>query len=863
MMAPGDRLGPYEIIEPIGAGGMGEVHKARDTRLNRIVAIKKSFSPFNDRFEREAHAVASLNHPGICSLFDVGPNYLVMEYVDGKPLAGPVPLDDALALARQILDALDAAHRKCIVHRDLKPANILVTKTGVKLLDFGLAKVSAQLAADLTTIGGPATSAGVVLGTVQYMSPEQIEARDVDARSDIFAFGLVLYELITGRRAFDGPSHGSVAAAILKDQPLPISNLCPLTPKGIDRIVRTCLEKDPGDRWQSAREVKHALDWVTLEPQGQREEPQSSQRFSRRTRLWQAATAAALLAAGGAAIWANKSAPPAVAEAIRFEVFPPSDAMFETYVGLSPNGQHLAFTATGADGIVRIWIRDLTSLEARVLPGTEGAQSIIWSPDSRHIAFGFSNQLKKIDTLGGPPQIVCRADSPVGSGTWSAEDVILFGSRGGAGGISRVSAAGGAPRKLTVPAPGAGATSFPSLLPGRRFLYYRRGPIEGIYSGSLDASPENQPATPVLVSQHGAAYVRAPNSDAGYLFFVRDQTLMVQSFDERTLGFAGEAIAIDKVATVNGYPAFSASTNGRLAYRTGARSTSQQLTWFDRTGRSTGTIGDTGGHQQVALSPDGKRAAYRDEVGTMAGDLWLVDITRDISEKLTVDRALGGFPVWSPDGQRIVYRSGMLVVQKQASGVSEVEVLLRPSVQKTPTSWSSDGRFLLLTSIGVADTLYDIDVLPLQGERQVVPFLQTRYNESQARFSPDGRWVAYTSDESGRNEVYVRSFTPAGAGGSPPAARSKISKDGGNSPVWRVDGRELFFRSGSGAPMAVEVTLSATSAEPRSPRQLFSTPAVPWDAAGDGKRFLVSMPLPGDVQPPITIDLHWEATLKK
>ena len=860
MLAAGTRLGPYEIIEPIGVGGMGEVHKARDTRLNRTVALKKSLTPFGDRFEQEARAIASLNHPCICSLFDVGPDYLVMEYVEGKPLSGPVPLGVALELARQILDALDAAHRKGIVHRDLKPANILVTKNGVKLLDFGLAKASADAAAGMTTIAGPVTQVGSIVGTINYMSPEQVEGKPVDARSDIFAFGLVLYELITGRRVFDGASASSVIAAILKDQPPPLRELCPAAANGVDRVVQTCLEKDPENRWQSAREVKHALEWLAAD-EGRRDDSSRAAGARRRVRWWQMATLLALLAAAGAVLWGRRLAPAKISEAIRFDVLPPMDSTFDTYVGLSPDGDHLAFTAKGADEIVRLWVRDLNSLKARVLPGTEGAQSIIWSPDSRHIAFGFSNQLRRIDITGGPPQLVCEADRPVGSGVWSPDDIIIFGSRGGAGGIKWVSASGGVPTPLT--SAERGTSSFPSLLSGRRFIYYQRNPIEGIFVGSVDEAPERQPTTPLLRTAYSAAYARGASSREGYLFFVRDQTLMVQPFDEQTLRLGGDAVPIDRIATTNAYSAFSVSANGRLAYRSGARSTSRQLTWFDREGRRLGAVGERAAHEQLALSPDGKRAVFRDDIGSVAGDLWLTDLTRGVSEKLTVDRSLGGSPVWSADGTRIAYRVVNDVVQKRSNGVGGVEVLLRSSIQRTPTSWSRDGRFLLLTSIGAANTQLDIDLLPIDGDRRVVPFLQTQYSESQAAFSPDGHWVAYTSNESGRNEVYIRSFTPPGSPTRSAGARAKISRDGGNSPVWRDDGRELIFRSASGAPVAADVTLTSTSVEAGNPRELFTTGAVPWDVTRDGKRFLVSMPAQGELPAPITIDLNWEGALKK
>jgi Tol biopolymer transport system component/predicted Ser/Thr protein kinase len=856
LLSTGTRLGPYEIIAPIGAGGMGEVYKALDTRLNRIVAIKKGLAPFSERFDREAHAIASLNHPHICSLYDVGPDYLVMEYIEGKPLAGPVDLDEALVLAQQILDAIDAAHRKGIVHRDLKPANILVTKSGVKLLDFGLAKASAELAANMATVGGPATGLGTILGTLQYMSPEQLEAKDADARSDIFAFGAVLYELITGKRAFEGSTPASVIASILKEQPQPITQLSPMTPTGIDRVVQTCLEKDPDRRWQSAHEVKHALDWVSRDALATPVHPERKTAGTRSLRLWQGATAAAL-AAVGVMVWVNRPPPAPAAVPVRFQIAPPAGVMFETYVALSPDGQRLAFTATGADGIVRLWYRDLKSVEPQILRGTEGAQSAFWSPDSRYIAFGFRNQLKKIDPSGGPPQTLCEVEGPVGSGAWTQEGVILFGRRG-VGGLTRVSEAGGAVVAVTE----GGFSGFPSFLPdGRRFLYFRRGTTTGVFAGSLDNKPEDQPTTPVLVTDVAARYVSTLNSGTGYMFFVRDQTLMAQRFDERTLGLAGEAVVIDRVATVNNYPVFSASTTGRLAYRTGNPSTSRQLTWFTREGKALSTVGDPGGHEQLALSPDGTRAIYRDVVSTLAGDLWVTDLTRGTNDRFTSERTVGGFPVWSPDAGRIAFRSGQDVFLKPSSGEGEAERLFKAETQASPTSWSPDGKFLLLTVIGL-NSLFDIQVLTADGNHLVSSFLKTQYNESQATFSPDGQWVAYTSTESGRNEVYVRPFTPPGIERRI-EGKWPVSREGGTGPVWREDGRELIFRSASGAPMAVDITLTATTVQAGIPKQLFPTPPVPWSVTADGKRFLVSMPPRQDVQVPITIDLNWEAALKR
>jgi Tol biopolymer transport system component/tRNA A-37 threonylcarbamoyl transferase component Bud32 len=859
---------------------MGDVYRARDTKLHRDIALKivsDRFVADSDRltrFQREAQILASLNHPNIAQIYGLEEQgalrALVMELVDGRTLAevltskpGGLPIVDAVNIARQIAEALESAHERGVIHRDLKPGNVMLTGDDerVKVLDFGLARATDPVpgpgAADSPTVTSPAlTQAGLVLGTAAYMSPEQAKGRTADKRSDVWSFGCVLYEMVTGTPPFAGENVADTLAAVLTRDPdwsrVPVS-----TPRSVRVCLERCLLRDRHERISDFSTVRFLLaDIVRLDHSTGGTAPSASSR-----RWFVGAALTVLLAVVGAAIWAGWPAPTGAPEAIRFQVLPPTDSAFSVYVALSPDGRHLAFTATGADAIVRLWIRDLDEVEARVLPGTEGAQSIIWSPDSRRIAFGFSNQLKKIDIAGGPPELVCEAESPVGSGAWGPDDIILFGSRGGAGGISRVSASGGAVTPLTFRE--GGTSSFPSLLPGRRFLYYRRGAVEGIFAGSIDAAPEQQPTTAVLPSAHAAAYVRPIDANGGYLFFVRDQTLMVQPFNEQTLKLSGDAMPIGRIATVNAYAAFSASSNGRLAYRSGGRSTSRQLTWFDRDGRRLGTAGDPGSHEQIALSPDGMRAAYRDDDGAVAGDLWLADLTRGVSERLTTERSLGGFPVWSPDGTRLAYRVVNDVVEKRATGVGDLEVLLRSPIQTTPTSWSRDGRFILLTTIGPSNTLLDIDILPMQGDRRSVSFIRTQYNESQATFSPDGHWVAYTSNESGRNEVYVRSFTPPGSPASSTVARARISRDGGNSPVWRDDGRELIFRSASGAPMAAEVIHTSTSFHAGSPTLLFETPAVPWDVTPDGQRFLVSMPPPTELPTPITIDLNWESTLKR
>jgi eukaryotic-like serine/threonine-protein kinase len=554
-LSVGDRLGPYEIIAPIGAGGMGEVWKARDTRLNRIVAIKQSHVRFNERFEREAHAIAALNHPHVCQLYDVGPDYLVMEYVEGQPLKGPVPVNEALSIAGQILDALDVAHRKGITHRDLKPDNILIGKAGIKILDFGLAKVEHESAASADVIATePLTAEGTVLGTLQYMSPEQIEGQEADARSDIFAFGLVLYELITGQRAFQGKTRSSMVASILKDQPRPLSELQPLSPPALERVVATCLEKDPDKRWQSAREVKHALEWISTEAPAVRA---SSRATQRRRWLWPSVAAVAVVIAGvtGWALW------PKPARVTRFQVELPANVTFSQSVSVSPDGRKLLFNATGDQG--GLWIRDLDTLTWRHLAETENAVSPFWSPDSRFLGFGVRRQLKKMDVAGGPPQTLCEVGGTVGTGSWNKDGVIVFGGRG-SGSLRRVSQAGGVPTDVTVvdTARGESFHSLPTFLPdGKHFIYFRYGPdpVVGMYIGSLDARPAEQSKVRLLSGQFAATYAD------GYLFFMRETTLMAQPFDASRLQLKGDSVpVVEHVATTQAIGVFSVSPQRKL-----------------------------------------------------------------------------------------------------------------------------------------------------------------------------------------------------------------------------------------------------------------------------------------------------------
>jgi serine/threonine protein kinase len=530
---------------------MGEVYNARDQRLDRVIALKVSKAEFTERFSREARTVAQLNHPNICTLHDVGPNYLVMEFIEGTPLQGPLPVEKALEYARQILDALDAAHSKGIVHRDLKPANILVTKQGIKLLDFGLAKQVVAIGPDDVTMAGLSV-VGQISGTLQYMAPEQLEGKPADARSDIFAFGLVLYELITGERPFGGESHATVVASILKDQARPLHELQPLTPPGLEPVLQTCLEKDPDQRWQSAREAKHALLWMAHHsaPAATAQTTPVVEALPKKLRLWQGAAAVlGLVALGltGWTFWQTKEPP---AQATRFQIPLPDNVSFSQYVSLSPDGRTLVFNATGTDGL---WIRDLETIEWRRLPGTEGAASPFWSPDSRFLGFAVQNQMKKIDVSGGSVQTLFSlpAGTSVGSGAWNREGEIVFGGRGGSP-LWRISQAGGVPTPVTAVDFERGETfhSLPFFMPdGKHFAYFRQGKAEvaGVYAGSLNAKPAEQSRERILASTLSASYVN------NYLFFMREDTLMAQPFDSGRLQLRGEPIPLAEHVGIGGH----------------------------------------------------------------------------------------------------------------------------------------------------------------------------------------------------------------------------------------------------------------------------------------------------------------------
>jgi Tol biopolymer transport system component/predicted Ser/Thr protein kinase len=863
MLAAGAQLGPYEIEAPIGAGGMGEVYRAIDTRLGRAVAIKVAAARFSERFEREARAVAALNHPHICTLHDVGPDYLVMEYVEGQRLKGPLPVERAVEYARQILDALDAAHRQGIVHRDLKPANILVTKNGVKLLDFGLAKagrVKATSASD-ETVTQTITQEGAIVGTLQYMAPEQLQGKGADTRSDLFSFGCVLYEMLTGKRAFEGANAPSVIAAVLEREPAPLEVSPPL-----DRAVRRVLARDPEQRFQTAREVKTALEW-SMEPQAASEANSS--------RRWQWIAAAALVVIAAFSGWAVAllRQPAAADRVFRLDISPPEGGRFvpvgSTVGGsaLSPDGRMVAFVAA-SNGKTGLWLRALDDRTARLLPGTEGAGNPFWSPDSKSIAFAAAaSSLQRIDLAGGLPVRIGGGDVTRGM-AWSDDGQIVFGSPGG--GLFRVPAAGGTPSLLTRLDGSRGESShrFPQILPGGRFLYW-----------ALADKPENsgvyvttfaKPAERVFLLRTETAAIVTPGGDGrDYLLWLRGGTLLAQEFDTGALKLRGEAHAmagpIPSMGIIGGMPV-STSASGQLLYNN-AGSVSQ-LAWFDRAGRLLAAVGEEYMYTfPFRLSPDGHRAvATRDRPG--GNDLWLLDLERGGSaSRFTSASTNNTYPMWSPDGRTILFTTAaQRLSRKDSGGYSDEQRVTEGLNPQYGADWSRDGEFLIYVENGPG-TQRDLWTLPFATEGKVPanakpsPYLRTEFNEWNARFSPEPspRWVAYQSDETGRYEVYIRGFPK-------PRGEFLISTGGGQYPEWGAGGRELFYIAPDNKLMAVDLKITADTVHASSLRALFTLPIIdngysPYDTI-DGQRFLVRA-VSQQAPPPLTVVVNWPALLKK
>jgi Tol biopolymer transport system component/predicted Ser/Thr protein kinase len=859
-LTAGTRLGPYEILALIGTGGQGDVYKARDARLNRTVALKVAKEQFSERFHREAEAVAALNHPHICTLHDIGPDYLVMEYVEGQPLKGPLPIERAVEYARQILDALDAAHRMGIVHRDLKPANILVTKNGVKLLDFGLAKAerAKAISASRDRTTQTITQEGTILGTLQYMAPEQLQRKGVDARSDLFSFGCVLYEMLTGKRAFEGASAPSVIAAVLEREPAPLEVAPPL-----ERVVRQALAKDPEQRFQNARDLKTALEWA-METQGP-----SAPKNSRR---WQGIAATSLVVGALAIGWSvtHVRQPAGADRAFRLDISPPAGGRFvvlgNTIGGsaLSPDGRMAAFVAA-VNGKTGLWVRALDETIARLLPGTEGAADPSWSPDSKSIAFSVGAKLQRIDAAGGPLVTIGDGDATRGA-AWSEDGQIVFGSV--TEGLFHVPAVGGTPSPLTRLDARRGETGhrFPQILPGGRLLYW--GQADKPENSGVYVTRFAKPDERVFLLQTETAAILAPGGNGKeYLLWLRGGTLLAQELDSGSLKLRGEAHAIaspiPSMGTIGTIPV-SASASGQLLYNTAG--SASQLTWFDRTGRPVAPVGEENGYSYpFRLSPDGRRAvATRDRPG--GNDLWLLDLERGSASRFTSASAFNIWPVWSPDGRTIVFTTAAYrLFRKDAGGSTDEQRVTEGLNQQYASDWSRDGRFLIYQE-NAPGTQRDLWTLPFTPEGKVSkkarpsPYQRTKFNETSARFSPEPnpRWVAYQSDETGRYEVYISSFPE-------PRLKFPISTAGGKYPQWGPVGRELFYLAPDNKLMAVDLTITADAVRPSAPRALFTLPIIdngwsPYDTI-DGQRFLVRA-LPQQA-PPLTVIVNWPALLKK
>jgi serine/threonine protein kinase len=838
----GRQFGAYQIVSLIGAGGMGTVYRATDTRLNRSVAIKVLHSHLSmhpvwrQRFEREARAISHLSHPHICTLHDVGQeddsDFLVMEYLEGETLAqrlkkGPLPVEQVLRYAIEIASALDQAHRQGVIHRDLKPGNVMLTRAGAKLLDFGLAKQQVLSSLTRGTTGSQATGQaarsqdlpsetdsiteeGVILGTLRYMAPEQVEGKEADTRTDIFALGVVIYEMATGRKAFEGESKASLAAAILTSQPPPMTTIEPLTPLALQRGVQRCLAKDPEERWQSARDLVIELKWIA-EGQSSEAIPVAA-KVQRGQRIWWAVLAALslLFVSLGAFIGRNyfRRSPPAPSTT-RFTI-PPQNSKAFPIPFISPDGQKVAIYEGST-----LWIRPLNSVKAYSLGTIKNVEAstgdLFWSGDSRFVAFweAVDNRarLKRIEITGGTPRTICETvipasvnDQPAGGfghGTWSRQGVILFVRGDQGGGISRVSADGGTPVKVTTLDPARGETDhiLPRFLPdGRNFLYavFSRKPgYSGIYLGSLDS-----PGSKLLIDSPSSSpldkyFVYAPS---GHLLYKRQGQLLARPFDAKSLRFTGESVPLEDQPARWGDP--SVSENGTLCYNVWASDPITRIAKFDRTGKEVDTIGSPGGYSDLDLSPDGARLAVEETIWNKPhADIWIFDVGRGTKTQVTISEPAAFYfcPRWSPEGNQVLFSSseaeapdsndGNLYL-KAASGEGSKTALLKSSGPKHLQDWSRDGRYVLY---GSAPGIW---ALPLFGERKPFVFLQSAY---QGRFSSDGRWVAYVDEPPSGNpedrakiNVYVRAF-PSGEG------KRRISANGGRAPRWRADGKELYY----------------------------------------------------------------------
>ena len=897
MLNAGAKLGPYEIVAMLGAGGMGEVYRARDTRLDRTVAIKVlashlSASPeLKQRMEREARAISSLNHPHICQLYDIGTqdgtDYLVMEFLTGETLAerirkGGMPINEIFKTGMDVAQALDFAHRHGILHRDLKPGNIMLTSAGAKLMDFGLAKPlgapnpisgSAPSFTAAPTMTGaspmsPLTTAGSIVGTIQYMSPEQIEGREIDARSDIFAFGAVLYEMTAGKRAFEGKSQISVASSILEKDPEPLLAIKPSTPPAFQYVVSTCLQKSPEDRFQTAHDIRLQLKWIS-EGGSQSAAPVPvlpAKRSNRERYAWIAAVAVAAAIGGLAGMLLRHSAP---AAQIRTVINAPAGADLRLngdFAGppvLSPDGTMVAFTAAtgGLQSKTSLWVRPMDKLDARLVEGTDGAIFPFWSPDGRNIGFFADDKLKTVDLSGSPPQIVC--DAPFGrGGAWGQNGIIVF-APNTVGPLLKVNASGG-PTTIVTNLDSTQHTShrWPFFLPdGKHFLYLAimHNPAQSgnnaVYYASLDGRENRQ----LFHSLSNAVYAD------GSLLFARGSQLMAQSFDPGSGVLRGEPQNVAS-GVLNDASTWhmdvSPSNTGLLVLGSGG-STDWKLVWFDRNGKQISVAADKLADLQTGrLSPEGNRLALGMDNGLL--DVWVLDFTRNIRTRLTFGPSTNSHPLWSPDGKWILYNSDRNghanLLRKQSDGSGAEETLLTDDQIVLPWDWSKDGKYLIYGRGPAGITNWEIWAMPFGGDHKPWLVIPHPPNGSvfDGRLSPDGHWLAYSSTESGSPEVYVMPFL-RGQG------RWQVSSQGGTLPFWSGDGKEIFYATPSYAVMSLPVKEVNGAPQFGAPQQLTSTFSAPeffYAVTNDGKRILVPE-TSQQVGQSITVISNWTAGLKK
>jgi len=867
---------------------MGEVYRARDPRLGRDVAIKvlpPNFSGDPDRlrrFEQEARAASALNHPNILTIYDIGQHevgpYVVSELLEGETLRermvdSPLPPRKVIEYSLQIANGLAAAHDKGIVHRDLKPENIFITKDErVKILDFGLAKLTAPVempAQDEAPTQRVDTEPGIIIGTAGYMSPEQVRGAVPDHRSDIFAFGAVLYEMLAGKRAFKGESKIDTMSAILKEDPSDIVDSNRRISPGLERIVRHCLEKNPSKRFNSAHDLAFAIEALsggtgTTATHKLDRVVRATVEIKRREMIaWAVVAVAAVVVGVLLLILYLRASETSEPQAARFLIYPPEKTTFQgggDYV--SPDGRRLLFTATAEGGKRILWVRAIDSLTAQALPGTEDAAQPFWSPDSRFIGFFAGGKLKKIEVSGGSVQVLADAQAARG-GTWNTDGVIIF-APAVAGGLYRVSASGGPATQITSPDTATNQTNhcWPHFLPdGKHFIYLARNAQQqnsGIYTGALDSKDSRL----IVNTDAGADY--AP---PGYLFFVRGRTLMAQPFDPERLRLNGEPVPIVEqigysAATARAF--FCVSNNRVLAYR-GNVALNGQLTWYDRTGKQLEKVGAAGDFLGFSLSPDQKQiVSSRLDLETGSYDLWITELGRGTSSRFTFDPTNETFPVWSPDGARIAFASNKNgtadLYVKPANSSSNDQLLFKSSNLKAPNDWSSDGQIVLYNDFDPR-TSSDLWVLPLGGDQKPSPVMQTPFGETNGRFSPDVKWIAYESTESGPGQIYLQAF--------PSGSKIQVSTDGGFQPRWRADGKELYFIGPDKKLMAVDIKADASGLQVGTPRPLFelhvsNLPGPPYyDVTRDGQRFLINVAGEETTPTPMTIVINWDAGLKK